>query len=867
MRLSQLWLLLMLALVSFRPLAAQVTIASGQSVSGQLQSSDLMMSDGSYYDEYVITARAGDELVMTLRSSDFDAYLQWGTGQGTNFSAENSNDDGGGGTDSELTVVVGSPGTWTIRANSLYPEQTGAYTLEVRGSSSGSVAGGGGTPTIAAGQTINSRLDSDDHLLADNSHFEDFVYNGQAGDAIVITMRSDDFDAFLQWGNGVHTEFVPTSIDDDSGGGTDAELRVVVGDTGPHGIRANSIFGVETGNYTLSVARADLADQGGATGRGGLLGTNQSIHGRLEYADPTLPDGSHYDTYTYQGRPGEDILITMTSNDFDAYLRGGRSGPGGAFEYIESDDDGAGGTNARLQTRVPEGGIYVVQANSYSGGQTGEYTISVQTVASAASGSTASIRAGQSINGQLTSSDPRLSDNSYYHLYQYQGQPGEELIVTMRSTDVDAYLSGGRLIGESLNVDISNDDGAGGTDARLHATVGPTGVFGIRVNTLRAGETGRYTLSVESAGGGLTATVPLPAGAASVAVGQTIRGTLTTGDRRLSDDSLFDEYIIQGQPGEQVQIALSSSDFDSYLYWGRLAGDNFITQTTNDDDGGGTDALLLVTIGADGLYAVRANAYYPNTTGNYTLTVTAVNAPILVDEAQTGSLGKWLYAYDTAPPALRSAATRMKESQAFETLVTGLNSRYTLPRPLTISGTECGYANAYYSPRDEAITFCYELYDMLGSIFVDDGQWSVEQQEAVDGAVNFILMHEVGHAFVDLFDLPITGREEDAVDQLATMVLIDGGDKGAMAALNGVMALQPAEDQFDQSDFADEHSLGPVRMFNVICWIFGSNPTKYGGLVEGGHLPQERAVRCPSEYEQLSKSWRRLLQETNSFFW
>jgi hypothetical protein len=122
-------------------------------------------------------------------------------------------------------------------------------------------------------------------------------------------------------------------------------------------------------------------------------------------------------------------------------------------------------------------------------------------------------------------------------------------------------------------------------------------------------------------------------------------------------------------------------------------------------------------------------------------------------------------------------------------------------------------------------------------------------------------MHEVGHALVDVLDLPITGREEDAVDQLAAMMLINTGDKGAAAALNGVRAIQPGQNAvYDNSDFADEHSLGPVRLYNIACWIYGSDPQKYAALVSGGGLPAARARRCPGEYERLSKAWMRLLQ-------
>ena len=121
------------------------------------------------------------------------------------------------------------------------------------------------------------------------------------------------------------------------------------------------------------------------------------------------------------------------------------------------------------------------------------------------------------------------------------------------------------------------------------------------------------------------------------------------------------------------------------------------------------------------------------------------------------------------------------------------------------------------------------------------------------------MMHEVGHALVDVLDLPITGREEDVADQLAVYVLVRGGEKGAQAAVAGVSALQPSSNEFDATALADEHSLGPVRLYNVMCWIYGSDPVKYSQLVEGGSLPEERAVRCPGEWDRMAKAWQRLL--------
>ena len=47
-----------------------------------------------------------------------------------------------------------------------------------------------------------------------------------------------------------------------------------------------------------------------------------------------------------------------------------------------------------------------------------------------------------------------------------------------------------------------------------------------------------------------------------------------------------------------------------------------------------------------------------------------------------------------------------------------------------------------------------------------------------DGAMVVFFFHELGHCLIDVWDLPTTGREEDAVDQLAMFVLLDGTPEG-----------------------------------------------------------------------------------------
>jgi hypothetical protein len=206
----------------------------------------------------------------------------------------------------------------------------------------------------------------------------------------------------------------------------------------------------------------------------------------------------------------------------------------------------------------------------------------------------------------------------------------------------------------------------------------------------------------------------------------------------------------------------------------------------------------------------------------------------------------------------------MQSWRILETVTNELSDRnYALPRPIEVKIDECGMINAFYSPSDVEITFCYELIDMIAGSFAsvpdNPDAWTQEEVEAIEGAFRFIMMHEVGHALVDQLDLGITGREEDAVDQLAALIMIQIGDKGAAGAYRGVQAIQPDDNTFEEWEFAGEHSLGPQRKYNVLCWIYGSDPEAWSSIVEDGLLPEDRAVRCAGEFDRLQKAWTRLL--------
>jgi hypothetical protein len=195
-----------------------------------------------------------------------------------------------------------------------------------------------------------------------------------------------------------------------------------------------------------------------------------------------------------------------------------------------------------------------------------------------------------------------------------------------------------------------------------------------------------------------------------------------------------------------------------------------------------------------------------------------------------------------------------RKARFLEDVADWMNGWIRLPTDVTLTFGECGESNSFYRPQDRTVVVCFELVDELDAMFEHDGN----RDQAVDDALLFTTLHEVGHALVSVLDLPVTGREEDAVDQLAALILVDGSDDGDVAAINGVRGL-PDDDQLDDLTFADEHALNGQRFYNVLCLVYGQNPEAHPEWTRDGTLPEERAERCPEEYGQTRAAWQKLL--------
>ncbi|GAB4379324.1 MAG: hypothetical protein Kow00121_33250 [Elainellaceae cyanobacterium] len=208
-------------------------------VEGKLdEESNVLPSDNSFYNAYTFEGTAGQQITVELNSNEFNSYLILLTPEGENFAQD---DDSAGESNSRLEVTLPADGTYTILANTFNSGETGAYTLKV--------AAAGISPILLKEEGTlgaNSQV-----LQADGSLYDEYSFQGQAGQNVTILLESSDFDPFVIL-VGPDDQVVGQN-DDASPRTLNSLLTATLPVNGTYRIIANAYDQAGRGNYILTV--------------------------------------------------------------------------------------------------------------------------------------------------------------------------------------------------------------------------------------------------------------------------------------------------------------------------------------------------------------------------------------------------------------------------------------------------------------------------------------------------------------------------------------------------------------------------------------------------------------------------------------
>lgn len=346
------------------------------------------------------------------------------------------------------------------------------------------------------------------------------------------------------------------------------------------------------------------------------INVGQTLSGALTADDPKSEDQSAYDDFSLRLNAGQGVEIVLSSSAFDSFLLLG-TGTGSAFSSTVTDDDGAGGQDARIRYTATEAGLFTVRANALNAGMAGPYSLRVTAYNAPPAPTASPIAAGSTVNGALADGGGRLEEgDKLYALYTFTAKKGDRIALSTASSEFDSLVQLGRTVNGAFEQLQEDDDSGGDKNARLLAILPDDGQYTVRVVGFDKDAKGAYTLKFEN--------LP-PAGAAPrpkpISKGQVVRGELTDRSAQFDEFRAYDYYTVRGRAGETVTIILRSEAFDAFLDVGAMTPGGFATIKSDDDGAGETNAKVEFTFERSGSVIIRTSALQGGKTGAFSLSV------------------------------------------------------------------------------------------------------------------------------------------------------------------------------------------------------------------------------------------------------
>lgn len=341
-------LLLLALLVAALPAMAQTATPTAATASTNAEIIEVgatvegSLSTASPTASYTLDAEAGQVVTIRLSSEDFDTYLTLEDAEGSILA---ENDDFDGRNSAIQTFELPASASYTIIVDS-YSNRNGSsspsgdFTLSVTETQ---------VDRIEYSQTVESSLTSSDYV-------RNFTFTGQEGDSVEIAMNSNDFDSYLRLLDSQGSEL---SYNDDGGGSLNSLISpYTLPSTGSYTIRASSLSGSATGDFTLSLRRIDVTE---------------AVYGEPLEVEFTPSKDTKY--ITFAGNTGDMISILVDSDSgIDTNLT--LNGP---YQYqVAFDEDSGRGTDPEInQQLLNDTGLYTIVLRSTEPGS-GTVTVVIE---------------------------------------------------------------------------------------------------------------------------------------------------------------------------------------------------------------------------------------------------------------------------------------------------------------------------------------------------------------------------------------------------------------------------------------------------------------------------------------------------------
>lgn len=329
-------------------------------------------------------------------------------------------------------------------------------------------AGGGGGGFDVAGGGAGSRVETGslapgDQTLANGEYADTYTVDLEVGQRVSVSLNGNGFDSYLM----LETPSGAVYENDDAGGLSFSAIRMPAPEAGTYKVTVTSFDTGESGSYSLDIAVAPQA-------------TAQVVQGTLENGDALGLSGAFEDTIPFQGRRGQRVMVLMTSNEVDSFVR--LVGPNGV--PLSECDDAGSGTDSLLTTVLPADGEYRIQATTFEPGTAGGYTLVIDQTEPV----------DRIETGSLAFGDQTLETGEYHDIFTIDGTSGQKISISLSSTEFDPYL----LLIAPSGEQFDNDDFlAYSSNSEIVLTLPESGQYDVGVTSFEPGETGSYVLAID----------------------------------------------------------------------------------------------------------------------------------------------------------------------------------------------------------------------------------------------------------------------------------------------------------------------------------------------------------------------------------
>lgn len=215
--------------------------------------------------------------------------------------------------------------------------------------------------------------------------------------------------------------------------------------------------------------------------------------------------------------------------------------------------------------------------------------------------------------------------------------------------------------------------------------------------------------------------------------------------------------------------------------------------------------------------------------------------------------------YRAVPHGFEPLQDTLRKSGRLEAAADQVEKVAGLPADVTVLVKSCKDGTQYLVEANR-VEFCIQDFAEVRKVMKDAGEKNLMESVLADAAAT--LLHEMAHAVIDLRNLPITGREEDAADQFAVWQAVEGL-RDPDVVLSQAFEYGLSQSLYEQAD-DDAHSFDGQREANLLCWLYGSDPQTWEHLVDDDPLTENRAELCVDEWDLLVHGWTTILGEPPS---